>query len=287
MARGKFIIPPGSVFPKISLSQWMHPLSIHILQVRNLKAISGHFSPSSNPIPHQLLKYVPNLCTISTTLGQALCLLSLELLLEVSRWLRRVDTAWTQLLSLPSQGSSPNAAALSLPCSESFKGFSLKDFPSQISQDGCALRGLSLLSPPSASHAAQPCSLPSRPTGLSSVPWRWDDLSAPGLWLMPLPLPALAAFKPLLPGSSKSQHGFWHWLPAPSRPPAFQEGLPWVSHSTAKAGQQARVPAMASGGSEPELPAGEAVPRQTAGARWVSGGSAECLAQPVSLPSVP
>ena len=72
----------------------------------------------------------------------------------------------------------------------------------------CALRGLSLLSLPSASHAAQPCSLPSRPTGLSSVPWRWDDLSAPGLWLMPLPLPALAAFKPLLPGSSKSQHGF-------------------------------------------------------------------------------
>ena len=86
---------------------------------------------------------------------------------------------------------------------------------------GCALQGLSLLSSPSSSRAPHPCSLPSMPTGLSSVPWRWDAPSAPGLWLMLLPLPALAAFKPLLPCSSKSQHGFWHWLPAPSRPLAF------------------------------------------------------------------
>lgn len=67
----------------------------------------------------------------------------------------------------------------------------------------------------------------------------------PGLWLMLLPLPALAAFKPLLLAQFFKVPAWFLTLASCSiSAPAFQEGLPWVSHSTAKAGQQARVPAI-------------------------------------------
>lgn len=70
-------------------------------------------------------------------------------------------------------------------------------------------------------------------------------------------------------------------------PRLFRKGFPGCLTALPRLGSRPECPLWPVEEVEPELPAGEAVRSQTAGARRISGSSTECLAQPVSLPSVP